>query len=195
MKNLILASGSPRRIELMKNAGYTFEVIKSAADESYDSSLDPSMVPAILSKRKALNVFETQNIFPKEDVIVIGADTIVVIDDKILGKPKDTQQAIDMLSMLQGREHLVYTGMNFIYFDNGEIKNYSETCCTRVFIDSLSPDEIINYIKTKECMDKAGSYAIQGIFAKHITKILGDYYNVVGLPINRVYKIINKIQN
>lgn len=174
MKNIILASASPRRRELLSLAGFDFTVKTADTDETITEPVTPEETVKILSKRKALAVAEQS-----KDSIVIGADTVVVIDDKILGKPKTKDKAYEMLSSFSGRSHYVYTGV-FITDGKEEI-SFSEK--TEVEFFPLTDDEIYAYIATGDCFDKAGGYGIQTGGCTLIKRINGDYYNVVGLPI------------
>ena len=176
MKPIILASASPRRKEILEKYNIPFVVEVSNADEDC-TGLTPKELVMELSLRKADAVYKNH---PKD--IVIGADTVVAIDNKILGKPEDDEEAYMMIDMLQGTSHQVYTGVT-ICSPNGQ---YSFAEKTDVFVKRMSKKEIEDYIATGEGRDKAGSYAIQGIFGKYIEKYEGDYDNVVGLPGKRV---------
>lgn len=179
MYRYILASASPRRSELLKQVGIEFQIIKSDIEEII-TSIEPNQVVIELSRQKAEDVYN--NLADKKNVIVIGADTIVYNNSRILGKPRDKDDAFEMLSELSGKSHYVFTGVTLII--NGEIVSFAEK--TRVDIYSMTETEIIEYIETKEPMDKAGAYAIQGLFAAYIKGIEGDYNNVVGLPVGRI---------
>lgn len=195
MSRIILASQSPRRRELLAQIGVSFTVEVSDTDENV-SGTDPAAIVQELARRKALAVASHH---AGEAVTVIGADTIVVYEGEILGKPKDTDDARRMLRELSGNAHQVYTGVCVIDMssdrnrehtkdlrpDNREI-SFAER--TDVFVAPLTDAEIDAYIKTGEPFDKAGSYGIQGTFARHIEKIQGDYTNVVGLPVGRLWR-------
>ena len=181
MKQLILASGSPRRRELMKMIGADFEVITSDCDERIDGNPAPSDLVGILARRKAPAVFNQH-----PDAIVIGADTIVCLDGHILGKPRDRSDAIDTLLSLSGREHIVYTGLAVIGSDRAIV----DVSATRVEFVPLTRAECERYADTGEPMDKAGSYGIQGRGGMFVSRIDGDYFNVVGLPISRLRSIL-----
>ena len=189
--NIILASGSPRRKELLAQAGFDFEVEVSNADENVAEESPTEMVEE-LAARKAEAVVNLHN--KKEDnCLVIGADTIVVLDGKILGKPADEADAKAMLASLSGRTHQVYTGVTLIRLrkaENGSILQESRTFSegTDVSFYPLTKEEIRSYIATGEPMDKAGAYGIQGKAAVFVKEIKGDYNNVVGLPIARLYQ-------
>ena len=184
--DIILASGSPRRRELLEQAGFEFKVEVSNADENVIEESPEQMVEE-LAARKAEAVVRLHN--KKEDTcLVIGADTIVVLDGKILGKPSDGEDAKAMLTSLAGRTHQVYTGVALFWIKEGVIekkKTFHE--CTDVTMVSMTEQEIADYVASDDPMDKAGAYGIQGPAAVFISGIRGDYYNVVGLPISRVY--------
>ena len=182
---VILGSNSPRRRELLGLLGAPFKIIVSDIKECTDKT-KPEEVVCDLSLQKALNVFEKcQN---EGDCVVIGSDTIVALDELILGKPKDEEDAFNMLKNLQGNKHQVYTGVACIIRKDKEIKKKVFYEKTDVYMYEMSDDDINRYIATKEPYDKAGSYAIQGIATVYIEKIEGDYNNVVGLPVARLYR-------
>ena len=192
---IILASKSPRRKELLSQVGYTYECVVSEKEENTDA-VQPSDVVKELSQQKAEDVcakIEKEGQM-EEDCLVIGADTIVAKDSEIFGKPKDTEDAKRMLSALQGREHSVWTGVTLIYLRDGKKKKKVFAEETKVHMYSMSEQEIEEYIRTKEPEDKAGAYAIQGYAAKFIKKIDGDYNNVVGLPVARIYQELKKLK-
>lgn len=183
---IILASASPRRKEILSLLDIPFKVMVSDADEDVDESLPPYFIAESLSLKKAAAV--AKNILTP--AIVIGADTIVISDGKILGKPKDEQDAQNMLASLSGKWHSVISGVTVL--DTKSAKSESFYVETKVKFANLSDTEIYDYIKTNECMDKAGSYGIQGKGAKFIEKIDGDYFNVVGLPLQQLYSVLKK---
>ena len=194
MEKIILASSSPRRRELMAQAGFAFEVLVSEADETIEAETPGEMVE-VLSERKAAAVAEEikKQGFAEESVLLVGADTMVAIDGKKLGKPKDEKGAEEMLEELSGRTHQVYTGVTLIRLkkvENGSILQESRTFSegTDVSFYPLTKEEIRSYIATGEPMDKAGAYGIQGKAAVFVKEIKGDYNNVVGLPIARLYQ-------
>ncbi|MEF2853192.1 MAG: Maf family protein [Lachnospiraceae bacterium] len=194
MEKIILASSSPRRRELMAQAGFAFEVLVSEADETIETETPGEMVE-VLSERKAAAVAEEikRQGFAEESVLLVGADTMVAIDGKKLGKPKDEKGAEEMLEELSGRTHQVYTGVTLIRLkkvENGSILQESRTFSegTDVSFYPLTKEEIRSYIATGEPMDKAGAYGIQGKAAVFVKEIKGDYNNVVGLPIARLYQ-------
>lgn len=180
--NLILASQSPRRKELLGLLGIPFTIQVSQADETMEPGKSPAQQVAEVSRRKAL-----ATVVSAEDV-VIAADTIVVCDDVILGKPKDRQDACRMLKMLSGRSHQVMTGMTVRYGS----QLYSCTEITDVTFRELSDREIERYVDSGEPMDKAGAYGIQGGAAVFAEKLCGDYYNVMGLPVCRLVQVLRE---
>lgn len=195
-KKIILASGSPRRRELLSQIGLSFTVRVSEADEHTEET-KPEKLVCILSERKALAVWDELTEEEKKESILIGADTVVAVDDRILGKPADETEAFRMIELLQGRSHQVYTGVT-IFRQGGQqpLEEGTGTCSiqkkqffekTDVLVYPMSEEEITAYVKTGEPLDKAGAYGIQGSFAAYIQGINGDYSNVVGLPVGRLY--------
>lgn len=180
---LVLASNSPRRQELLIREGVEFVVDAADIDEKTDKVI-PYEVVMDLSLQKARAV--SANHLGK---IILAADTIVAVDDKILGKPKDESDALVMLKSLSGRKHQVYTGVSIIFGD-GSVDTFYE--CTDVEMVESTEKELLEYIATGEPMDKAGSYAIQGIGGKFVKGIIGDYDNVVGLPVKSVLEHLEK---
>lgn len=191
MNKIILASASPRRKELLSQIGIPFDIVISDAQEITKSSLPEEMVEE-LSWLKAEDVREKLSEEERKKRVILGADTIVSCEGKVLLKPKDRQQAFEMLSLLQGREHEVYTGVTLLAADSKRHITFHEKTIVHVY--PMSEKEILNYIETGSPMDKAGAYGIQGEFAAFIRKIEGDYYNVVGLPVGRVYQELKKIR-
>lgn len=200
---LVLASASPRRREILKEAGYKFDVIPSDATEeaSYKRpAYYAQELAALKANDVAKRILDTETPYEngkytKGEVIIIGADTIVSLLDNILGKPKDRDDAFRMLQALAGRRHYVYTGVALIRAVDGKIVNRRSLYIRAgVVVAGLTDQEINDYIDTDECMDKAGSYAIQGKFAKHVERIEGNYSTIVGLPIYDVYKLINDVR-
>ena len=195
-KKIILASGSPRRKELLAQIGLSFTVRVSEADEHTEET-KPEKLVCILSERKALAVWDELTEEEKKESILIGADTVVAVDDRILGKPADETEAFQMIKLLQGRPHQVYTGVTILrQGDMQPLEEGTSTCSiqkkqffekTDVLVYSMSEEEITAYVKTGEPLDKAGAYGIQGSFAAYIQGINGDYSNVVGLPVGRLY--------
>ena len=185
---IILASASPRRKELLEQVGVEFEIIPAVGEEIITDSR-PQQAVLDLSAQKAAEVAAKV----QEDAIILGADTVVAFGDKVLGKPKDEADAEQMLSLLSGKTHSVYTGVTIIVKQSGESRSYSFYEETKVTMYTLSEQQIVSYIRTGEPMDKAGSYGIQGRGAVFIEKIQGDYNNVVGLPIARVVRKIEEV--
>ena len=184
-KRLILASASPRRSELLKFLGHEFTVIPSCADENI--SPVPSAPSELVEK---LSLIKAQEVFSKHsDACVIGADTIVVLDGKILGKPKDDADAFRMLKILSGNTHTVYTGVSVLY-GNTSITFHE---ATQVTFNTMTDDEINANIATKEPCDKAGAYGIQGYGSVFVHDIKGCYFNVMGLHFSRLYNAIKEI--
>ena len=179
MSEIILASASPRRRELLTLAGVDFTVRVVDVEEIIPENASPDEVVMSLARQKAQAVADES-----PDSVVIGSDTVVALDSVILGKPKDEEDAVRMLKALSGRSHTVYTGVALIH---GE-KNTVFCEATEVVFNSLTDEEIRNYVATKEPMDKAGAYGIQGKGCVLVEKIVGDYFNVVGLPVSRVYR-------
>lgn len=201
MSQIILASQSPRRKELLEQIGLEFEICPAKGEEIITKSI-PEEVVMELSKQKAEEVAALVSSFGENhkeittpsDILVIGADTVVAYDGKILGKPVDEDDAKRMLTMLAGNTHSVFTGVTLVLIDKsgraGELVFYEKT---DVKMHPMTETEINRYIATGEPMDKAGSYGIQGKCAIYIDKIDGDYNNVVGLPITRIYQELKKI--
>lgn len=190
-KKIVLASASPRRRELMMQAGYEFEVQVSHKEETY-SSETPDEIVKELALLKARDIAE-QN--AAKDLVVIGADTVVAYQGAILGKPKSKEEAFAMIQSFQGDKHQVYTGVAVLSYDaegNETVVNHAVK--TDVYVNAITDEEILKYIENDNVMDKAGSYGIQSGFAIHIEKIEGDYFNVVGLPISYIYNILKEIE-
>ena len=186
----ILASKSPRRQELLARTGLTFEVIPSKMDEIITREI-PSEIVMELAEQKAKHVYESLS--DNSDVTVIGSDTIVVYRDEILGKPADKQEAYDMLSMLADRTHQVYTGVSLIINKDGDLKVKTFYEKTDVTFYPVFKEDLRRYVESGDPSDKAGAYGIQGDFSIHIKEIHGDYNNVVGLPIGRLYQELKTI--
>lgn len=181
--NLILASSSPRRKALLKVLGLEFDIIVSECDENIDfSSVSDAVME--LSKRKASVVAEITD----KKSIIIGADTVVVHNGKVLGKPKDKADAVQMLKMLNGNTHQVYTGFTII--NNSDGTTVSDYEVSSVTFKKLTEAEIIEYVNTNNTLDKAGAYSIQGTASSFVEKLDGDYNNVVGLPIYKLSKYL-----
>lgn len=188
MYQCILASGSPRRKEILEQCGVSFIIEKSNAEEII-SKTQPKEVVMELS---ALKASEVANRISEPEGIIIGADTVVADGQAILGKPKNKAEAIAMLNSLQGHVHSVYTGVTLIIKKDGTHKMQTFYEETKVEIIPMTIEEIEDYVASGEPEDKAGSYAIQGQFAGYVKEIHGDYYNVVGLPICRIMKELKK---
>lgn len=182
MQKIVLASASPRRRELLTQIGVVFEIEPAKGEEQISSNVPVELVKE-LSMQKAKEVAEKV----KADIF-IGADTVVAADGKILGKPKDEEDAKRMIRLLEGRSHEVITGVTVL------LPNLQKELCfaevTKVSVFPMTEEQIEAYVNSKESMDKAGAYAIQGKFAAYISGIEGDYNNVVGLPVGRLYQEI-----
>ena len=176
--DIILASGSPRRKELLTQMGLTFRVVISDADETVDKTLPPDEQVALISRRKAEAVAELVS----PDALILAADTIVALEGSIMGKPHSRQEAVEMLSRLSGKTHEVYTGFTLRRGD----KTLTQTERTAVTFRELTQEEIAAYVDTGEPMDKAGAYGIQGLGSVLVRSIHGDYFNVMGLPVCRL---------
>lgn len=188
MNRIILASASPRRRELLHQIDLEPEIIPSAIEEKITKT-EPDLVVMELSEQKAMDVAETCR---GTKAFVIGADTVVAFGGRILGKPQSEEEAFEMISSLQGNTHQVYTGVTVIDCQTGARETFAER--TEVQVYPMEDGEIRNYIATKEPMDKAGAYGIQGRFAAYIQGIHGDYNNVVGLPVGRVYQTLKRMK-
>jgi len=180
MSKLILASGSPRRRELLALIGLPFEVMVSDVDENISG--DVVYIVEELARRKAQAVADKL----QESATVIAADTLVSVDNRILEKPTDREQAFHMLHSLQGRSHMVYTGVAVLH--QGVTHSFVEA--TAVTFRTMSDQDIWRYIDTDEPFDKAGGYGIQGLGATFVNRIEGDYYSVMGLPVSRLYETL-----
>jgi len=185
---LVLASASPRRRELLTQAGFDFEVYPAHIPEAPTPGEEPIAYATRLAREKAQTVFHQLSTDPEKraDLTVLGADTVVALDDHLLGKPEDAADAARMLRLLSGRTHRVVTGIAVVTAENAE----SAAEVTLVSFNTLSSEEIDAYIASGEPMDKAGAYAIQGRAARWIPRIEGCYFNVVGLPIARVAALL-----
>lgn len=191
MYQLILASASPRRKEILTQIGAAFTVMVSHTKEDMAQDKPQDLVRRLsyekadeVAKRIFLNSYENN-----KDLIVLGADTVVIFEDKILGKPSSRFEAQQMLELLSGKVHEVDTGVCILIAEQGKLKEkISFVEQTKVEFYPLTEEEIHSYVAAGESMDKAGAYAVQGKFAPYIARIIGDYYNVVGLPIARIYQ-------
>lgn len=183
MNKVVLASKSPRRKQIMEMLNIPFEIIVADIDEKINPDNELRSEIENVSFLKALKVFNDN-----KDAVVVGADTIVVVNNEVLGKPKNEEDAKRMLKLLQGNMHHVITGVTIL--SNNESETFSNV--SEVYFIPLTDEEIEEYIKTKEPMDKAGAYAIQGIGAKFIKKINGDFYSIMGLPLSELGLKIKK---
>ena len=186
--NIILASSSPRRKEILQNANIKFEVKTSDIDETV---LDGEMAISLVLRLALEKGMEISKKHPQE--LIISADTIVVCDNQILGKPSDENDAIKMLTKLSARTHQVITGISLIHLETN--KKIIDYVVSDVKFKQLSQQDIIDYVNTKESLDKAGAYGIQGYGAMLVEKIDGDYFNIVGLPISKLSDLLKKYFN
>ncbi|HTQ62285.1 MAG TPA: Maf family protein [Candidatus Solibacter sp.] len=177
---LILASASPRRAEILRDAGFSFITMSSAVDETPIPGEPPHDLVQRLANAKA-ELIAARAVGPS---IILAADTEVVLEGRVFGKPRSTDDARHMLEQLSGRTHSVLTGVTLIRLPDAERRTFVES--TLVHFAQLSPEEITRYLATGETHDKAGAYAIQGRAGRYIPRIEGDYFNVVGLPLSRV---------
>lgn len=196
MSRLILASASPRRRELLARIGLSFEILPARGEENPHSAIPEEMVQE-LSAGKALEIYGSLEEQEKEEAVIIGADTLVAFENRVMGKPHDEKDAFDMLFLLQGKTHQVYTGVTLLYTPKGETacKKLTFLEKTDVTMYPMTEQEILEYIATGEPMDKAGAYGIQGRCAAYVRGICGDYNNVVGLPVSRLYQELKRIVN
>ena len=186
-RKLILASASPRRREILSNMGLNFQVHPACGEEKLETS-DPVEAVKALALQKAREVADKTG----EPALVIGSDTVVASGNKILGKPHDKEEAFRMLKELQGASHMVYTGVAVIDTVTGEpLAHFAEG--TKVSMYPMTDAWIQDYIETGEPMDKAGSYAVQGFFARYIEGLKGSYANVMGLPVHLVYQKLKEL--
>lgn len=185
MKQIILASSSPRRKKLLEQLGISVKVVPSNIDEKLNPRLKAKSQAETLSLEKAQAVARNY-----KDALVLAADTIVYIGTEILGKPKDTDEAKRMLRKLSGKKHSVFTGFTVIHTETK--KTITDSSETKVTFRKLSEQEIKNYVKKEHTLDKAGAYGVQGIGAVLVEKIEGDFFNVVGLPISKIMPILKK---
>lgn len=183
MKKIILASASPRRRELLEQIGVKFQVCPAKGEEKITKT-EPGEAVEELSQEKCREVFQNT----EGDITVIGADTVVVLDGKILGKPGDQAEAAEMLAALRGRTHQVFTGVTVMSRDGGSVQTCTFHEAVQVSFYPMSDREIQEYVLGGEPMDKAGAYGIQGMGAVFIREIQGDYNTVVGLPVARLYQ-------
>ena len=189
MRRIVLASLSPRRKELLSLLGVPFEVLASNAEEDPENPPEsPEQYVRSIARKKA-----TETAKKVDDALVIGADTVVVVNGLILGKPKDPEDAVRMLKLLSGKVHKVFTGVAVLDVRGGTVVDSCEECVeTQVRVRELSEDMIDAYVRTGEPLDKAGAYAIQGYGSVLIEGIVGDYFNVVGLPVQRLSVMLER---
>ncbi|CAG9619503.1 Maf family protein [Sutcliffiella rhizosphaerae] len=185
MKPLILASGSPRRKELLQQVHLPFQVKVSNIEETFDPSLSPEEIATSLAFQKANNVFQEN-----KEAVVIGSDTIVVLGETVLGKPKDEDEARATLQKLSGHTHFVISGVSIVSAEK-QLNFFEKTAVT---FWELTEEDIDFYIKTGEPMDKAGSYGIQEVGALFVKEIKGDYFSIVGLPLSRTVRELKNFQ-
>ncbi len=201
MKKIILASGSPRRLQLLQQIGFEPIVLPSGKEENPKAE-DPAGIVQELSCMKAGDIAEQlrsgslafpEAVDPKEreSIVVLGADTVVAADGRVLGKPKSHEEAAQMIRSIAGRSHSVFTGVTLIRIADGKRITFAEE--TKVHVHSMSEEEILAYANSEEPMDKAGAYGIQGAFGAFIDGIEGDYSNVVGLPVGCVYQAMKEL--
>lgn len=183
-RRILLASQSPRRRELLSQAGFVYEVEPSQVEE-YTTRTLPWEIVMELSRQKAVDISRRHK---EPELLVVGADTIVAYGDRILGKPYSAEAAVEMLTLLQGSRHQVYTGVTLVWTEQGEERIHTFYEKTEVEFYPMSQEEIYRYVDTGDCMDKAGAYGIQTQFGIYIKGIHGDYNNVVGLPIAALYQ-------
>ena len=177
MKKIVLASASPRRKELLEKIGLEFSVEPSDYEEDISPGMEPHKLARTLSLEKARLVAEKYN-----NALVIAADTFIIVDDQILGKPLTVTEARRMLETINGRQHSVITGFTIV--DTSEGRAITRSLETKVYIRKLTSKEIDSYVESREPLDKAGAYAIQGLGSVIVEKIEGDYFNVIGLPLS-----------
>ena len=187
---IILASASPRRKELLSQIIKDFEIIPSNFDESTINEKKPNKLVEKLSKSKGEEVFTRLNL--REDFIIISADTIVFLNNKVLGKPKDKEEAYKMLKDLDNNKHEVYTGLFVLINKNGKQEKILTHSKTDVYFKKLTDKEILDYISSENTLDKAGSYAIQGKAREFVEKIEGNIETVIGLDIEKLEEILKK---
>ncbi|MNI10921.1 Septum formation protein Maf [compost metagenome] len=190
LRRVILASTSPRRKELVASLNIPYDIVPSHADEATPENWSPMQIVTELAKRKAEAVYHSldSSDSSRETGVIVGSDTIVVMDGEVLGKPKNEEEAATMIASLQGRSHTVYTGVACIDSNTGEmLVDYRST---EVTMRSLTNEEVLAYARSGEGLDKAGAYAIQGLGATLVTGIQGCYFNVVGLPLSLLAQML-----
>lgn len=191
---LVLASTSPRRKDLLEALGLQFEIVPSLIEEIIDPAMEPQRLVLGLAKQKTEEVFNRLTaVACVNRLLVLGADTIVVLDGRYLGKPQDKEEARQMLTKLSGRCHDVFTGVVLMVMELDGSISETESCeKSKVYFRKLAPEEIYAYVETSEPMDKAGAYALQGIGAALVEKIDGSHTNIVGLPIPNVVSLLRE---
>ncbi len=186
MEKIVLASGSPRRREILSKLGFDFQVKPSDIDEKVLEEEEPGSYVLRMAVQKALAAAEEESAG-----LFIGADTVVVVDGKIIGKPMNAEEAKEQLRLLSAREHIVITGIGIVdKYHNRTVSSMEQTI---VYFNPLSEGEIDAYVASGEPLDKAGSYGIQGLGAVFVRRIEGDYFNVVGLPVSRLYGLLSEL--
>lgn len=186
MEKIVLASGSPRRREILSKLGFDFQVKPSDIDEKVLEEEEPGSYVLRMAVQKALAAAEEE-----AAGLFIGADTVVVVDGKIIGKPRNAEEAKEQLRLLSAREHIVITGIGIVdKYHNRTVSSMEQTI---VYFNPLSEGEIDAYVASGEPLDKAGSYGIQGLGAVFVRRIEGDYFNVVGLPVSRLYGLLSEL--
>lgn len=190
---LILASSSPRRAEILRSAGLAFEVLAPQAEESARDGEEPVALVRRLATEKARAAAQAlaQHTKAQEPVFIVGADTLVLMDGTVYGKPASTQEAAEMFRRYSGREHEVVTGVAVIRLPDGATR--VEHDVTRVTFALMTEEEVADYIASGEPFDKAGAYAIQGRGGRYVTRVEGCYFNVMGLPLARLYRILREM--
>ena len=185
---VILASKSPRRKELMDLLGIEYEIMVSEADESLEQGL------SLEEQSKKLGYIKAKAVFDKTtgDRIVIGSDTMVIKNGKLFGKPKDKQDAVNMLNILKNDKHQVITSIAILVERNGKYEEHIDCDISNVYVSDMTDEEIENWIEIGNVYDKAGAYAIQSKFGVFVDKVEGNYSTVIGFPINKVYKILKQ---
>lgn len=193
--SVILASRSPRRRDILKAHGVSFTVHASDAPEDLPEGIKPEEAVTLLAERKALAAADLPEVREtRGSCLLLASDTVVAHGGEILGKPEDREDAFRMLRRIRKDQHIVATGVAFLFLHDGEIRRKHAFCeITEVFVKDYSDEEIAEYIEKEPPFDKAGSYAIQGLFGKYIDHIKGDYENVVGLPYPRIVRELEKL--
>lgn len=192
--HIILASQSPRRKMLLRKAGFNPVIHPANIDETLPEKISPEDAVMFLSLKKAMAEEATSAHDHPENLLIIAADTVVFMDDMIMGKPKDRKDAWNMLSRLRGKSHEVATGVSLISITGRTIKRRVFCDTTRVYFTDIPDQELQDYINTEEPYDKAGGYAVQGTFSRYTDHIEGDYDTVVGLPVSRLIREVETME-